>query len=81
MVIVFTDMFQKLSAAENQRLWVTESGAHRVSDMKCDVSVIVCIPLELMFEFNCTPKLCFSHFCLCLERTIFHKCEATMSGV
>lgn len=26
------DMFQKLSAVENQRVWVIESGAHRVSD-------------------------------------------------
>lgn len=26
------DMFQKLSAVENQRVWVIESGAHRVKD-------------------------------------------------
>uniref|UniRef100_A0A3P9MY07 NIMA related kinase 10 n=1 Tax=Poecilia reticulata TaxID=8081 RepID=A0A3P9MY07_POERE len=29
-LISVTDMFQKLSTADNQRLWVTESGAHRV---------------------------------------------------
>ncbi|XP_028280369.1 serine/threonine-protein kinase Nek10 [Parambassis ranga] len=28
-LVTMTYMFQKLSAAENQRLWVTESGAHR----------------------------------------------------
>lgn len=26
------DMFQKLSTVENQRIWVMESGAHRVND-------------------------------------------------
>lgn len=26
------DMFQKLSAVEDQRVWVIDSGAHRVSD-------------------------------------------------
>uniref|UniRef100_M4AWC9 NIMA related kinase 10 n=1 Tax=Xiphophorus maculatus TaxID=8083 RepID=M4AWC9_XIPMA len=29
-LISVTDMFQKLSTADNQRLWVIESGAHRV---------------------------------------------------
>lgn len=34
------DMFQKLSAVESQRAWVTESGAHKVSDKIWAITLI-----------------------------------------